>query len=50
MSEMIWSYALAVMNWADGLTKTEMLTMFGVFLLGHYVGSKQNARSKKVGV
>jgi hypothetical protein len=39
-------YAIMLMEWANARTKTEMLVMIGIFMLGHYFGSKRHARTK----
>lgn len=45
-----WLYLQQVVEWADGLTKTDLMILLGSYLLGHYMGSKDNARSKTAGV
>lgn len=43
---MLLQYSVAVYNWADGLTKTDLMILLGVFMLGHYMGARPDANSK----
>lgn len=45
--ELVMHYAIEAGIWADALTKTDLLIMLGIFLLGHYMGSKRNGTSHR---
>lgn len=49
-TELVMHYGAEVAAWADALTKTDLMILLGVFLLGHYMGSKRDDVSKRTDV
>lgn len=49
LGDLILHYGAEIAIWADALTKTDLLIMLGIFLLGHYMGSKRDVEAKDSG-
>ena len=50
LGDLILHYGAEIAMWADAHTKVDLMVLLGAFLLGQYVGSKRNVRSKETGI
>lgn len=48
-TELLIHYSTIAVVYVDELSKTDLMILLGTFLLGHYFGSKKNARANQAG-